>query len=264
MRRLWFTPRYLGLTVLAILFAIGCVLLGNWQWSRHQDKVTRATAIEQNYSAAPRPIESVLPTPSSSLTPQQQWTRVTWTTTYDVSRTFYARNRPNEGTYGFEVLGLALAPGGSIIVNRGWAPYGTNATVLPAVAQVPSGPVVLTGWLRSGEPDLDKDLPDNQLASINPTVVAEASGALVHEAYLVLDPAAPGGASATASGMAPLERPVGDLGPNQAYAYQWWLVSPLGFVLLLQLLRVGTADERAAPRREPRPKKVRIWDEEDA
>lgn len=264
MRRLWLTPRWLGATALAALFALACVFLGQWQWARHEDRVQRADAIARNYGAVPVPLDRVLSSPGVTLTADQQWTRVTLSTSFDPSPTLFARNRPNQGTYGFEVLGVADAAGGRLVVDRGWAPYGADATVLPTVAPPPGGPVTLTGWLRDGEPDLDRSLPDNQLASINLALIATTIDSPVYQAYLVLDPASPGGASA-GSGMAPLEVPVGDLGPHQAYAYQWWLVAPLGFVLVFQLVRTAASEGRERPpsMASARPKKVRIWDEED-
>ena len=93
-----------------------------------------------------------------------------------------------------------------------------------------------------------------------------------------------------------LPRPEEDLGPHQAYAYQWWLFMPGGLVFIFFAMRrelaAGEADEadeadeagetpegtdgwdadagaegngrRVAAGRPAKVKKVRIWDEEDA
>ena len=63
--------------------------------------------------------------------------------------------------------------------------------------------------------------------------------------------------------------PSEDHGPHQAYAYQWWLTMPLGLVLIwfgirreLRMEAEDVAGDGAA-KSPPRPKKVRVWDEED-
>ena len=65
-----------------------------------------------------------------------------------------------------------------------------------------------------------------------------------------------------------LPRPEEDLGPHQAYAYQWWLFMPGGVVFIFFALRREAASRAeasgGATARPARPKKVRIWDEEDA
>ena len=53
-----------------------------------------------------------------------------------------------------------------------------------------------------------------------------------------------------------------DLGPHQAYAYQWWLLMVMGFVLIPFGIRRELRLED--PEKYPaKPKKTRIWDEED-
>ena len=53
-----------------------------------------------------------------------------------------------------------------------------------------------------------------------------------------------------------------DLGPHQAYAYQWWLLMVIGFVLIPFGIRRELRLEN--PEKYPaKPKKTRIWDEED-
>ena len=60
----------------------------------------------------------------------------------------------------------------------------------------------------------------------------------------------------------PLGEPDRSLGAHLAYAYQWWLTMALGFVLLWfgirRELRAENPEQYAA-----KPKKTRIWDEED-
>ena len=134
--------------------------------------------------------------------------------------------------------------------------------------------MTVTGWLMPSESSRGRELPSGQLASVNTDDARAQIGGQVYPAYLVL------GAERTASGQTParptpLEAPTGDLGPHQAYALQWWASALLGVAFLVLLVRGnpqrfsqadGADAEQNPPRRTPapaKPKKVRIWDEED-
>ena len=70
----------------------------------------------------------------------------------------------------------------------------------------------------------------------------------------------------TADGTSPprpdrLQEPDRGLGPHQAYAFQWWMTMPLGLLLIWLGIRRELRDEDTG--QPAKPKKVRIWDEED-
>jgi len=275
--RTLFTPRWLLALLVAVAFAVACVLLGRWQWGRYEDKRVRADAVAAHYNAAPVPLTSVL----SRLPPSEdeEWTRVSATGRYAGPQQLLVRNRSLESTPGLEVVVPLDTDGLRLLVDRGWVANADSAAQLPAVPAAPDGSVTVRGWLRHGEVDLEKTLPAGQLASINIAQAQAQVGGQLLDAYLVLD------SEQTAGGTvpprpAPLEKPQGDLGPHQAYAFQWWLTSVFGFVLVGHRLRLvrrlepvaqeheaesggdGQSAEELAP--TPRPRKVRIWDEEDA
>ncbi len=264
----------LGGLALAAAFAVVCVGLGRWQWGRYEDRQVRAAAVTAHYTAAPALLGSAVG--RLPLSEDDQWLRVTATGRYATVQPLLVRNRALDGQPGLEVL-VPLELDGSLagrrlVVDRGWVPNADSASQLPAVPAVPTGDVTVQGWLRSGEADLGKDLPAGQLASIDlGTVEAQTGGAggaggEVLDAYLDLESETTG--AGTPARPAPLETPDTGLGPHQAYAFQWWLTSLFGFVLVGYRLRVATTDgppdrgravsAGAAPRQ-----KVRIWDEED-
>lgn len=263
MLRLWLSRRWIVATLVAILFALACFFLGRWQWSRHVEQRTKVTAIESNYDAPPVPLEAALAAP---LTPQRQWTRVRLTGTYAVGADLLARNRPLEKTLGYEVLTpfTDAAAGRTVLVDRGWLPSGGSATAAPEAVPPPGGTVEVTGWLRSGEVPLGRDLPAGQLASIN---IADARLQRPEvdpvDVYVVLGEQQP---ASPASNSTPvlLPRPDEGLGPHQAYAIQWWLTMPFGLVFVWWAMRRELDQGKAAQGVPTRPKKVRIWDEEDA
>lgn len=266
MLRLWLTRRWLLGTLAAVVFGVACFYLGMWQWHRHVEQRTKVDAIANNYDATPQPFSPALV--EQPLTPERQWTHVTLTGTYAAASDLLVRNRTLNSTVGFEVLTPLQTDGLTILVDRGWVPNGANAETIPAVDAPPTGPVEVTGWLRTGEVSLGRDVPRPQMVSIN---IADARAQVPSlssvDAYVVLGSQQP----ATVDGghpLQPLPRPEEDLGPHQAYAYQWWLFMPGGVLFVFFAIRRQAAalrESEAGPDAAPvRPKKVRIWDEEDA
>jgi cytochrome oxidase assembly protein ShyY1 len=263
--RLWLTRRWLLGTLAAVVFGVACFYLGLWQWHRHVEQRTKVDAIASNYDATPVPFSPALV--EQPLTPERQWTHVAVTGTYAAGSDLLVRNRTLNQTVGFEVLTPMRTGGMTILVDRGWVPNGANAETIPPVDPPPTGPVRVTGWLRTGEVSLGRDVPRPQLVSIN---VADARAQVPSlsdvDAYVVLGSQAPAAASA-GHPLQPLPRPEEDLGPHQAYAYQWWLFMPGGVLFVFFAIRRQAAalrESEAGPYAAPKPKKVRIWDEEDA
>lgn len=271
MLRVLLSPRWLGALVVSALFAAAFVALGFWQFGRYEEKSLRAQLVRSSYSADPVPVDSVLPAGSPPLKERQVWTRVQAHGRYDRAAQQFVRNRPQQVTYGYEVLvPLVLGDGTALLVDRGWVQNAERADVLPDVPPAPDGPVRVTGWLRQGEASLGRDMPPGQLASIELAAAAQATGLPLRPAYLVLDKEdVPSGA--TPPRPQALIEPDTALGPHFAYALQWWFGAPLGFVLVGVYARrefidsLPEADERRVRRRnrEQAPKKKRIWDEED-
>lgn len=270
-------PRWLLYLVLALLFGVVTALLGLWQWDRHQDRVERRDVIEANYFGEPQPLVEVLAR-GERLPSTDQWTRVSASGVYESDAQHLVRNRPHQRVFGYEVLvPFVLDDGQVLAVNRGWVQNAPTASELPEVPDAPQGQVEVQGWLRPSEPDLGRDLPAGQLASIDLPGLSEAIDQPLVGAYLVLENESP----TPAERPAPQEPPDTGLRSHLAYALQWWLTVPVGLILVLVMARreaedgdgdTGDGDTgdgpvpAAAPqraRRPKKPKKVRIWDEED-
>ncbi|NUO35904.1 MAG: SURF1 family protein [Dermatophilaceae bacterium] len=265
MLRLWLTRRWLLGTLVAVLFGVACFYLGLWQWHRHVEQRTKVDAIARNYGAAPVAFSPALV--GEGLPQERQWTRVTLTGAYAAGTDLLVRNRTLDQTVGFEVLTPFQSGGTTILVDRGWVPNAENAETSPPVDPPPAGTVEVTGWLRTGEVSLGRDLPRPQLASIN---VGDARAQVPTlselDAYVVLGSQSPP-AAAGDHPVRVLPRPEEDLGPHQAYAYQWWLFMPGGLVFVVLAIRreaQAERDDTEGADAPAKPKKVRIWDEEDA
>lgn len=272
MLRYLLTPRWLSYLALAVLFAVVAVLLGNWQYSRHEAKVERRDTIEANYDAVPVTLTSVLDSPDQSLAATQDWTRVEITGRYRVEDQLLVRNRPYRSVFGYEVLVPFSVDGSSadLLVDRGWVPNGSSAATLPEVPPAPDGVVTLTGWLRPSEEDFERNLPAGQVATINTDVASSVAGVRLYSPYLELQDET---GTTPAERPAPAEAPDTGLGVNFAYSLQWWIFSPIGLVLVLVMARrdvreAEDADLDAPGRTTPVKEKVgakksRIWDDED-
>jgi len=265
--RVLISRRWLGALAAATGFAVAAFFLGQWQWHRYEAKAARADRINTHYSAQPRSLTEVLGTAPMPLS--QEWTRVKATGRYAVDRTLLVRNRPYQGTYGYEVLvPFTVSGGGTVMVDRGWVVNAKTAESAPSVPAAPTQQVTITGWLRRSEPSLGKSMPQGQLASINLGEASRQVGSPVLGAYVDLE------VERLADGTAPprptaLEAPDTDLGPHQAYAFQWWMGMVGGFVLVWfgarREYREGLPEpgEPTSTARVPRPRRTRIWDEED-
>ncbi|MGG5257192.1 SURF1 family cytochrome oxidase biogenesis protein [Phycicoccus avicenniae] len=254
------SPRWLGALLLAALFAVAAYHLGFWQYHRHEAKVERNALLDEHYRATPVPVTDVL---DGGVAPGELWTRVTVTGTY-VEGPLFVRGRPNDGSVGLEVL-WALRPDGGgtdVLVDRGWVPASERgASVLPDVPAAPTGPVTVVGWARTGEASRDKAPAPGQIANLSVRDAARALGTTLLPGYVLLESERlpDGSQPARPQALAPPDR---SLGPHLAYAYQWWMSTVLGFVLVGFGVR---REERLSDpaKYPPKPKKVRIWDEED-
>ncbi|WP_151523314.1 SURF1 family cytochrome oxidase biogenesis protein [Serinicoccus kebangsaanensis] len=256
-------PRWVGYLALALLFGVITAGLGTWQWQRHESKVERRAVVEANYDSAPVPLDDALPV-GSDLTEPQRWTRVRATGTYLTEDQHLVRNRPHQGVYGYEVLvPLSLDDGTTLAVDRGWVPNAPTAAQLPEVPPAPGGEVTVTGWLLPSEADLGLDPVEGQLPSVDLDGLARATGLQVRGAYLVLDTEDP----AAQERPEPRAEPDTGLGAHLPYALQWWLTVPVGVILVVVMARREARDEGLVQARRTtgsEPRKVRIWDEEDA
>lgn len=265
--------RWLTWLLVATIWGVGCFFLGLWQWHRFSDKHAAQEQLHVNYDASPVPLADAVGT-------GRDWLRVTMTGTYAADQQVLARNRPNDGDFGYEVLvPLRLtspADGAStVIVDRGWVPNGKTASAPDSVPAVPSGRVTVVGWLRPFEPNLGKPAVAGQVASIYLPDIVSAAGLSAPDVVastfvLMQSERTSAGASPARPAALPEPDPGSYAGINLSYAIQWWIGMVAGYGFVFMRARRELRDERGADQpgpTSPRPaksKKVRIWDEEDA
>ena len=234
--RFAFENRWFGYLALATAFAVGCVLLGQWQFARREEALAEIARIDANYDSAPVALSAVLNSPES-FNPDQEWTPVRHEGRYLTDDQLLVRSRPYAGQPGFEVLTpLQLDDGGVFIVNRGWIPTGAEQDSPDAVPTAPSGDVTVIARLKPGEPTLPgRSAPEGQIPTIHLQSIADQLGPATYTgAYgsLAMEDPAPAEAPP-----AEAPRPVRDEGPHLSYALQWLVFAAFGFIGLGYALR---------------------------
>ncbi len=247
MQRLPRAGRWTIYISLAVVFAIACAFLSNWQFSRNEDRAGQLALVEANYDAEPVPLADVIPA-GGELDPQDEWRPVVLTGTYLPDDELLARNRPHGGTAAYEVLvPFRLDDGRVLLVDRGWVPPGEDQPEPDAVPAPPSGEATVVVRLRPGEalPASGRSAPEGQVPTINLGFVAdaispEAGAALERSAYGVMVSEDPPPATAPQA----LESPSDDPGPHLSYAIQWILFAAMGFIFIGYVIRTERRHRR--------------------
>jgi cytochrome oxidase assembly protein ShyY1 len=238
--RFLLSRQWVILTLLVVVLIPTMVQLGFWQFHRHYHKVAQNQLIAGNIAAKPKPVGE-LTSPGHTVPRDDFWRTATATGTFDTAHEVVVRRRTSiDDKVGFHVLTpLNLKGGGTVLVNRGWVPFGPDQQAYPHIPAPPKGEVTVTGRLKadetasgSGIKDL-KGLPPRHIMLINSAQQSELLGRPVLGGYLELTAPAP--ADHTPE---PIAEPDSEsIGPHMAYAIQWWLFAaavPVGLVILVR------------------------------
>lgn len=243
-------PRWLGGLAVAVVFAVACVLLAQWQLDRRVQRAERNAAVLENYDSAPVALPDALPLGTGTGTaaepsPEEQWTPVRLTGSYDPGATVLVRNRPQSDTNGYQVAVPfdTVLPGGEalrVLLVRGWVPAGSGAAGPTSVPDPPGGTVEVVARLRTGESAATRTAPEGQTYRLHlPTLLGGSAGAGTATGTAAGtgtgDAALTGAYGVVATedgsppaGMATLDRPDTDPGPHLAYGVQWYLFALAG------------------------------------
>jgi cytochrome oxidase assembly protein ShyY1 len=265
--------RWAGYIAFAIVFAIACGFLANWQFTRNADRERQLALIAANYDADPVPLAEAIPL-GGAFDPADQWLPVVLVGEYLADEQLLARNRAHGGTSAFEVLVPFRTDDGRVfIVDRGWVPPGNDQPEPDEIPAPPAGQVTVVARLTPGEPlpRSGRTAPEGQVPTINLPLIGRtiASGdAAVTDAYGLLVSEDPAPVTTPQA----MESPSDDPGPHLSYAIQWILFAIMGFVFIWYMIRTerrhrredaDDADEPASPRRGGR-RRDRDMEEEDA
>lgn len=227
--------RWVLYALVAVIFAVACILLSVWQFNRRAEAVDAMAVVQANYDASPRPLAEVLPG-TDTFQMKDEWLPVIARGTYLEDQQVLARNRPYKGQPGFEILTPFLLDTGNIfIVDRGWIPTGNKQDYPDEVPAAPSGEITVVARLQENEPKIvGQTNISGQMGTIHLEDFNEALGGKVYTgAYGLLESEVPSGA--TTGVLA--ERPTLTEGNHLSYAFQWIAFAVLGFVALVWGIR---------------------------
>lgn len=211
----------------AILFAIACAFLSNWQFSRNAERSEQLELVANNYDAAPVALGDLLAA-GAELTPSDEWRPVRLEGRYLADEQLLVRNRAHGGSAAYEQLvPFRLDDGRTLLVDRGWLPPGNSQSLPDDIPDPPSGEVTVEVRLRPGEaaPTSGRTAEAGQVPTINLGLVAEQTGPLEPGAYGLLMSETPAPATAPLT----VDPPSNDPGPYLSYAIQWILFALMGF-----------------------------------
>jgi len=263
--RFLLSRRWLGGLALAVVVALGCVLLGMWQWDRREQQLERNALVTGNYDRPSAALTALLPEAPADLPDGTEWTPVELSGRYLPEASLLLRNRPLDGRPGYHSLVPFEADGGAVLlVDRGWLPIGATGAGPDDVPAPPDGEVRAVVRLRPAEPVATRDAPGGQVYRIDPRQAAAslpgpAADGLRTGAYGVLASEQPSAASAPL----PLPRPPHDEGPHLSYSLQWFVFALGALVAFVVLVRRTAGDDDRRPAVRPR-RRPSAEDEEDA
>lgn len=245
--RFLLSPTWLGWLAICVGFAVACVFLGQWQLDRREQAMEEINRVVSNYDESPVPFAEEQ---AAFLDPEDddEWTVVQMRGQYLAEDVRLVRNRAHSGAVGYEqVMPFELTTGEVIVVSRGWLPtHSTDASRPASMPEPPRGEVDLTVRLKPGEPDIPRDAPAGQLASLDLQEYQDQLGyGIVTGAYGLMAQETP------EPGEQPqqLPRPQLDEGPHLSYSMQWYAFGLLGFIgwgyAARTTARVGDLDDLA-------------------
>lgn len=221
--------------LIAIVFAVACAFLSNWQFDRNESRAEQLALVERNFDAPPVSLADAIAA-DGALDAEDEWHPVLLHGEYLSDEQVLVRNRPHGGTSAFEVLVPFRDEDGRVfIVNRGWVPPGeeANPEVVPAP---PTGTVDVIVRLRPGEPlpTSGRSAPEGQVPTIHlPSIAETTPGDVITSAYGLVVSEDP----APETPLGTFESPTEDPGPHLSYAIQWILFALMGFIFIGYMIR---------------------------
>ncbi len=252
--------RWAGWFALALVFAIACWNLSQWQFARRNAALEVISRIDRSYSAPVATLEELVPN-QSGFSLSNEYRLVSVTGQYEPEKFLLVRNRPRNGVAGFEQLvPLRLESGLYVFVNRGWLPTG-NAQDFPDSNPLPeeNNLVTVTARLRHSEGSDGRDAPKGQIARATIPEAFNRIGVSSDEGYsgvyLILETESPSYETPKLLG-----KPTVSEGNHLSYAFQWVLFALMAFGVLIWAVKQERLQQRLVenPHLAMKPKRRRL------
>lgn len=254
--------RWLRWIALAIVFAIGCGFLANWQWNRREQTLEIMHRISRNYEFRTFPLEAVVKNPAG-FSLKYEYRPVEIAGQYQTDLTTYVRNRPLNGDIGFEqLIPFKLQSGRYVIVDRGWV-ISNQESGLPEALKTPVANRLIGRLQHVEQPD-SRIPPHGQAMSVSPITLAKEwhipLSQLYSGAYLKL--ADDGTKDAN---LVPSTAPDLTEGNHLSYAFQWVLFAIMAFLAIGFNIKRDLDEKREAedPTFVPKPKRRKVGEDDN-
>jgi cytochrome oxidase assembly protein ShyY1 len=225
----------LALLAVVLLAATVMARLGEWQLTRARDQ---GAAAQRALATRPAVALASLLRPQSPFPAAAADRAVTMTGTWDGAGQLLVAGRLAGSQTGWWVLTpLRFADGSGIAVVRGWTATPHDAAA--STADLPGGPVQVTGVLKPGEAAVDRapgqgsGLPDGQIDRIDPAALVQRWDYPIHTGFVIATSGVPAGLRSVAV----LSTGSGLALQNLSYALQWWLFALFGLFIWWRLVR---------------------------
>ena len=229
-RKGWLTflrPGWVIMFLLIIAFSYAAfTFLAPWQLGKDDAIVHRNEQIDAAFRTDPVPASEVFG-PDGSITPEDEWRRVTLQGEYLTDAEVLLRMRPVDSSPAFHALTpFRLDSGETILVNRGFTvPLDGN---VPDITDAPTGPLTIAGHARLNEVEPTstpmEDQGYRQVYGIHTEQIADFVGVPLARDYVQLSEGEPGELNA-------IPVPKLDRGSHLSYGFQWiafGIMAPLG------------------------------------
>lgn len=242
MYRFLLSRRWAGFAVFVVVLATICVWLGNWQFSRLDDRQVDNVLAERHLAQDPVPLTDFTAA-SEARALDDEWTRVTATGRYDVGNEFVVKYQTRDLGPGVNVVTpLILDSGDAVLVDRGWLRTENNNDAVEDIPAPPTGTVEIEGWVRLNSTAKDSAITPTE-GTVRAISSAGAAGSVPHDlfdGYLNLRDQSP----ASAEPLVPEPDPDLGQGPHFFYGLQWFFFGLLALFGLFFFAR-AEAKERA-------------------
>lgn len=210
------------------VIALGMVTwrLGEWQFSRLDERRTDNAIIERNLAADPVDVRKVM-SRDEPVTDSEQWRTVVMEGDYDTAAQVVVRYQTRDGRPGVSVVTpLQLADGSHVLVERGWSRTANSGAADVDVPAPPPGEVTVHGWARQNQSgDAGAITPqDGQVRLISSEGFSGPLGSSLRQGYVSLDREEPPPEQSLDAGP---QLPELDSGPHFFYGLQWWFFGAL-------------------------------------
>ena len=241
------TPKWIAVTLVALLLLPAFNSLSQWQWRRLHQRQSYNSVIVKNKDANTVTLDKVLMNGGTTIDPNNQWRPIHLTGTWDTSHQVLVRKKSFESELGFWVVTPFITPDGTILINRGWHIAGNTALDSPNIVAAPTGIVEVAARIRAlaaNPAPRPSDLPAGQVGVIDPSTITPDSK-VVTNAYAELV------ASRPDSGVELKLIPAPEVseGPHRSYALQWIffaIMTVIGWIIMVrnEALHQKTGDDR--------------------